>query len=116
MTGRRKRPSGRSGTGNARYRRNRELLLAQTDRCALCGHPGAKTADHKIADPQWPRDGYGRRLPGFDELANLQPAHGTLGPWQKPNPCPTCGQLCNQSKGARVARRPQTRDWFPDGV
>jgi 5-methylcytosine-specific restriction endonuclease McrA len=105
--------SGRSGTGNARYRRNRDLLLGQTTVCGLCGHEGAKTADHIVPDPLWPRDGYGRRLPGFDELANLQPAHGTMGAGRdvRQNPCPTCGQMCNQSKGARVAKRPQTRDW-----
>jgi hypothetical protein len=105
--------SGRSGTGNARYRRNREILLAQTDRCGLCGHGGARTADHVIPDPLWPRDAHGRRVPGFDELANLQPAHGTMGAGRavRQNPCPVCGQMCNQAKGARVAKRPQTRDW-----
>lgn len=118
MTARQRKPrsSGRPGTGNSRYRKNRATLLAQTDRCGLCGHLGAQTADHKIDDKHWPRDAYNRRLPGFDELANLQPAHGTMGGRQPDNPCPVCGELCNQKKGARIRHRPQTRDWFPDGI
>jgi hypothetical protein len=109
--------SGRSGTGNARYRRNREILLATTDICALCGHPGAKTANHKIAAALWPKDMTGRPLPGMDELGNLEPAHGTMGSGRarRQNPCPVCGELCNQKRGARIARRPQTRNWFPEG-
>lgn len=106
--------SGRGGTGNYRYRRNRGILLATTDRCGICGHPGSKTADHIIDDKHWPRDAFGKRLPGFDELPNLQPAHGTLQPG-KVNRCPICGRLCNQSRGAREQRRPQTRDWFRVG-
>lgn len=104
--------SGRSGTGGSAYRRNRALLLATTDRCALCGHGGATTADHVVDARRWPRDPGGRRQPGFNDLANLQPAHGTMGGRQPDNPCPVCGRLCNQSKGARgQLRRPQSRDW-----
>lgn len=108
--------SGRAGTGNHVYRKNRAILLAQNTRCALCGHGGAKTADHIIDDKHWPRDLYHNRLPGFDDLSNLQPAHGTMGGRQPDNPCPVCGELCNQKKGARIRRRPQTRNWFPDKV
>lgn len=107
--------SGRPGTGNYTYRRNRAALLAQTTRCGLCGHDGAATADHIIDDKHWPRGLDGRRAPGFDELGNLQPAHGTMGGRQPDNPCPVCGELCNQKKGARVAHRPQTRDWYGTG-
>jgi hypothetical protein len=108
---------GRGGTGNRRYRRNREVLLAHSDVCAICGHPGSRTADHIISDPLWPRDPMtGKRLPGFDELGNLQPAHGTMGPYQPANPCPTCHRLCNQSKGdgrrSRREVRPQSRQWL----
>jgi hypothetical protein len=109
-----RRVSGRSGTGAYTYRRNRSILLATTNRCALCGHGGAQTADHIIDDRRWPRDRYGKRVPGFDDLSNLQPAHGTMGGRQPDNPCPVCGLLCNQVKGARPARRPQTRVWLPD--
>jgi len=104
--------SGRPGTGSSRYRRNRALLLAHSDLCWLCGHGGAMTADHVIDDRSWPRDDNGRRLPGFDELANLMPAHGTMGPYDPPNRCPTCGRVCNQSRGARLPmNRPQSRQW-----
>ncbi len=105
--------SGRSGTGNYVYRQNRATLLSQTTRCGLCGHEGSRTADHIISAKDWPRGPDGRRMPGFDSLANLQPAHGTMGAGRdvEQNPCPVCGRLCNQSKGARVRKRPQTRDW-----
>jgi hypothetical protein len=89
-------------------------LLAQTDRCALCGHGGAKTADHKVPHALWPRDARGALHPGFDDLANLQPAHGSMGGRQPHNPCLVCGEMCNQKRGARVRHRPQTRDWFPN--
>ena len=107
--------SGRSGTGAARYRRNRAILLASDDLCRICGHPESRTADHIIAAKFWPRGANGKPLPGLDELANLQPAHGTMGSGADcvHNPCPTCGRLCNQSKGARrTAGRPQTRKWL----
>lgn len=110
---RKPRTSGRSGTGNWTYRRNREVLLAQTSRCGICGHDGAKTADHIIPAKLWPKGPDGKPLPGLDDLANLRPAHGTLGPFQPPNPCPTCGELCNQKRGAAIRQRPQTRQWFP---
>jgi hypothetical protein len=108
--------SGRAGTGNAVYRRNRSILLATApDVCAICGHGGTMTADHIISDPLWPRGADGRRLPGFDELGNLQRAHGTMGPVQPANRCPTCRRLCNQSKGDGRRRRyvrPQSRRWL----
>jgi hypothetical protein len=89
-------------------------LLATTDVCGICGHPGARTADHIIPARSWPKDATGRPLPGMDSLANLQPAHGTLGPGRPPNYCPICGRLCNQSRGAAIVRRPTSRDWFAD--
>jgi hypothetical protein len=107
--------SGRSGTGAYTYRRNRAIMLATDDLCRICGHPGAQTADHIITARDWPRDANGRMLPGFDELSNLQPAHGTAGNRLTGdlNPCPTCRLLCNQVRGARplMRRRPQSRDW-----
>lgn len=103
--------SGRKGTGNARYRRNRELVLAASDVCALCGHPGAQTADHVIPARLWPRGADGLPLPGMDEPANLQPAHGTLAPGIL-NRCPVCSKLCNQVKSAGRVRRPVSRRWL----
>lgn len=107
--------SGRSGTGNAVYRRNRAMLLATTDICGICGHPGAATADHVITAKHWPRDGAGKLLPGMDDLSNLRPAHGTMGAGSGivHNRCPVCKQLCNQSRGSgRAGSRPQTRKWL----
>lgn len=104
--------SGRSGTGNAMYRRNRLIVLALSDQCGICGHPGSMTVDHIIPPKDWPRG-----VRGLDDITNLRPAHGTLGAGRgKVNPCPTCGRLCNQSRGNRAAKRPASRDWFPDGV
>jgi hypothetical protein len=110
--------SGRSGTGSRVYRTNRAILLASNDICGICGHGGSLTADHIINAKVWPRDRNGRPEPGLDALSNLQPAHGTLGSGldRIHNPCPTCGRLCNQSKGARPPRRIRSRAWFPDGV
>jgi 5-methylcytosine-specific restriction endonuclease McrA len=106
--------SGRQGTGNALYRRNRAWLLAENTQCALCGHPGARTADHKVTHKDWPRTPDGKLVPGFDDLANLQPAHGAMGAGKATvhNPCPVCGELCNQVRGARRSVRPQTRQWL----
>lgn len=104
--------SGRGGTGNAVYRRNRALMLATDDICRICGHGGSLTADHIIAAKFWPRGPDGKPLPGMDDLSNLQPSHGTLEPGRL-NRCPTCSRLCNQSRGAgRPRGRPQTRSWL----
>lgn len=110
--------SGRSGTGNRRYRTNVQILLSASDVCGICGHGGARTGDHIVSAKHWPRDGNGKPLPGLDDLTNLQPAHGTMGAGRDRihNPCPVCGRLCNQSRGARLNRQPRSRDWFPDGV
>jgi 5-methylcytosine-specific restriction endonuclease McrA len=110
--------SGRSGTGNRRYRRNVQVMLAVNDTCGICGHPGSLTGDHIVPARLWPRGGDGKPMPGLDDPANLRPAHGTMGSGRGRlhNPCPTCGRLCNQSRGARVARRPNTQTWFPNGV
>jgi hypothetical protein len=103
--------SGRSGTGSSRYRRNRAILLATSDMCGICGHGGARTADHIIPPKLWaqlfPDDPQ-----GCDGLANLRPAHGTMAPGAPINRCLTCGRACNQSRGARLpASRPQSRHW-----
>jgi hypothetical protein len=105
--------SGRSGTGGRRYRRNRALVLANSDHCGICHHGGAATTDHIISARDWPRGPDGRHLPGFNEPDNLQPAHGTMGNRASGglNPCPTCGRLCNQSRGARPINSPRSRKW-----
>lgn len=100
--------SGRNITAAAR--RNGAAMLAVTDLCHLCHHHGAHTSDHIISARDWPRDPDGRHLPGLDDPDNLAPAHGTIGNHAL-NPCPVCGQLCNQSRGARTITSPRSRDW-----
>jgi hypothetical protein len=105
--------SGRSGTGARPYRRNRDRVLARSDVCGICSHGGSRTTDHIIPDSDWPRDPNGKRLPGFDDEDNLQPAHGTMGNTGEVNRCAICGLLCNQEKGNKsgyiVSRR--SRQW-----
>lgn len=86
----------------ATYRRNRDFVL-QSDICHLCGHPGARQADHltplslggDMTDPE-----------------NMAPAHGGGRPGTD-NPCPTCGKRCNQKRGNTIAKRERIRscDW-----
>jgi hypothetical protein len=113
--------SGRSGT--TEFQRNRLLVLAASDVCGLCGHRGARTADHVIPKPLWPRLPDGRLSPGFDSLANLQPAHGSMGSDRTRkamhNRCFECdprrGRLCNQSKGSGERPVRTSRDWYLPG-
>jgi len=79
------------------WRRLRAQILAESDVCHWCGHPGANAVDHLVpisrgGDPQ------GR--------GNLAPIHGR-------ERCPTCGRACNSVKGNRVAPRhlPVSRAW-----
>ncbi len=62
------------------------------DLCHICGHDGAHTADHLTpvsTEPDQPVDPH-----------DMRPAHGTRGA-APPNPCPTCGRLCNQERGTK---------------
>lgn len=58
------------------YRTNRALLLAPNPPCALCGLPGADSADHIIPTSKG----------GTAHLSNLRPTHLT----------------CNQQRGNRA--------------
>lgn len=103
---------GRGSTGARPYRRNRAAVLAVDDLCRICGHPGAKTANHIIPPGKWPRGPDGKLLPGVDGPNNLEPAHGSMGPSQPVNRCPTCGRACNQSlHDDMIVSRPQSRAW-----
>lgn len=114
--------SGRSGTHE--FQQNRQsVLLRDGGICALCGHPDARTVDHIVSAPDWPRDLEGKMVPGFDGMANLQAAHGSMGSnatrKEPDNRCWRCdhvkGRLCNQSKGdGRRAPRISTnsRRWL----
>ncbi len=68
------------------WRRLRASVLAASDLCHLCGHPGAREVD--LLTPL---------SLGGDPLdpANLRPAHGSS------SPCPWCLRACNQSRGNR---------------
>ncbi|MFI2577710.1 hypothetical protein ACH5AJ_36555 [Streptomyces rochei] len=70
------------------YRRARQQMFAlHGSTCHLCGHEGARTADHLVpvaVDSTQPVDPHGMR-----------PAHGSG------NPCPTCRRHCNQERGTK---------------
>ncbi|MER6892012.1 HNH endonuclease [Streptomyces halstedii] len=81
------------------YRRLREQILAASDTCHWCGHPGADALDHLV-----PTSKGGARV----DPANLAPIHGVAG-------CPSCGRKCNNEKGddeAPAARLTTSRDWY----
>jgi len=94
-----------------RYRKAVAACLAESDICGICGHPGARTADHIISVDEWLRM-YGT-YDGVNNPNNLQPAHGTKGRINNPCPHPDCnGRLCNQSRGARTLTPGiRSRDW-----
>ena len=72
-----------------RWTKFTQLVLATYgDTCHLCGHGGARQADHLIPVCDAPELAW--------ELANVRPAHGG---WR--NKCATCGRACNQVRGAR---------------
>ena len=52
-------------TADPTYRRNRATILRDSPPCALCGKPGADTADHIIP----------YAAGGTHDLENLRPAH-----------------------------------------
>lgn len=90
--------TGRRDLTSYRYRKQRARLLAESDVCHLCGHPGADVVDHlqpvaRGGDPYDPD--------------NQAPAHGVKG-------CPTCGRKCNGEKGAgqTAPRLTTSRDWY----
>lgn len=64
----------------------------------FCGHGGARTADHVIADTERPDREW--------RIEDFRPAHGTPG-----NPCPVCSRecgqniWCNQLKGSGSVER-----------
>lgn len=79
--------------------------------CHLCGHPGARQADHLVQYAEG----------GDDSIANLRPAHGTANTQR--NPCPVCGLNCNNVRGAlsveagraKIARRLRNAPVAQDG-
>lgn len=82
------------------YRRAKATLQGNTQTCWLCGHAGAYELDHEPAltllldmglDP--------------NDAQYHRAAHGSS------CPCPTCGQRCNQAKGAGAGRVRMSCEW-----
>lgn len=72
-------------SGRKRQERNRRIL-AVSDICHICGHPGADAIDHKVPLAKG----------GTEDRSNLAPAHHDV-------ECPTCGLRCNRIKGDKMA-------------
>lgn len=82
-------------TRAAGYRWEKLVRLAIAtygDVCHLCGHGGARQADH--LEPQTERPDL------IFVLSNLRPAHGTPN-----NRCPVCNANCNQLRGGYSIER-----------
>lgn len=83
-------------SGGKRQARNRRILAA-SDVCHICGHPGSDAIDHVQALARG----------GSEDVANLRPAHHDV-------PCPTCGERCNRVKAdkpwAPIIRRSSSLD------
>lgn len=77
--------------GRAAQRMVALCLAVYGERCHLCGHDGADSADHVVPRAVAPELTW--------QLDNLRPAHHA--------PCPSCGIRCNSARGARplTARR-----------
>ncbi len=86
-------PRSKGRTGKA-WRDARIAILAASDVCWWCGHPGADNVDHVI-----PLSHGGPPL----DPGNLRPAHGV-------NRCPTCRRQCNQDRH-RQTPPPGSRRW-----
>jgi 5-methylcytosine-specific restriction endonuclease McrA len=92
-----------SGELHARpWRTVRALVLAASNVCYLCAHPGSGAVDHVISRKQRPDLAL--------EPTNLRPVHGSL------SRCPWCKRACNEAKGDRATMpelRPprQSRPW-----
>ena len=95
-------PAKGGGPSGRPWRRARARVLAASDICYLCGHPGSGAVDHVIS----------RKLRPDLALdpANLRPVHGSL------SRCPWCKRACNEVKGDRpglpTRQQPrQSRRW-----
>lgn len=82
------------------YRRAKAVLQANTQMCWLCGHDGAYELDHEPPRKTLLELGLDPNDPQYHRAA-----HGTS------CPCPTCGQRCNQIKGAGQGRPRLIADW-----
>ncbi|MFC9606077.1 HNH endonuclease [Streptomyces niveus] len=91
---------GRADLTSYAYRKVRARVLAQSDTCIVCAHPGADACDHIH-----PHSKGGAET----DPDNLAPIHGVKG-------CPTCGRKCNNEKGDKplsaVTQLVTSRDWY----
>ena len=71
-------------SGSTRQRINRTILAA-SDVCHICGHPGSDAVDHVIPLARG----------GTEDRSNKRPAHHDV-------ECATCGHRCNREKGVRL--------------
>jgi 5-methylcytosine-specific restriction endonuclease McrA len=80
----------------------RRGVLGADDVCIVCGHGGADSVDHVIPKSVAPELA--------EDPGNLAPCHH--------EPCPVCGQRCNNVKGTKdladVVVVNASRDWFTD--
>lgn len=79
-------------SGAKRQARNRRIL-AVSDVCHICGHPGSDAVDHVKALSLALDDAEATRLD--TDPANLRPAHHDV-------KCATCGEQCNRKKAAKA--------------
>lgn len=79
-------------SGSKRQARNRRILAA-SDVCHICGHPGSDAVDHVTALARAKDDDDARRLD--TDPTNLLPAHHDVA-------CPTCGRRCNREKAGKA--------------
>lgn len=91
------RTAGRKGR---KYREAKAQLHAISTTCWLCGHGDAYEADHEP-----PRKVLLKLGLDPNSLEYMRPAHGSS------CPCPTCGLMCNQIKGASDRRPRMTCEW-----
>ena len=79
-------------SGRKRQERNRRILAA-SDVCHICGHPGSDAVDHVKALARAVDEAEARRLD--TDPANLRPAHHDVA-------CETCGHKCNREKSDKA--------------
>lgn len=70
--------------GRTRQRINKAILAA-SDVCGLCGHPGSDGVDHIVPLSKG----------GTEARSNKQPAHHDVH-------CATCGHQCNREKSDKL--------------
>lgn len=87
-------PRSRHRVGRPHRRAVTQMFAIYGDLCHLCGHPGARQADHLVPIRDWPDQPIDPHL--------MRPAHGGGNEERGlDNPCPICGRRCNQERGAR---------------